>query len=116
MEILNQITPTIVLAGLSAYLYLVILSAIEQFMNSRDESGNMIIYILRTVTYLFAALGGIYLIGDKFGFEDPMNFVSVFTVFYCIISIGIRITSVMNMKVNAAPFLGYVYFPALLIF
>ena len=41
MEILNQITPTIVLAGLSAYLYLVILSAIEQFMNSRDESGNI---------------------------------------------------------------------------
>lgn len=116
MELFNQITPTIVLAGLSAYLYLVILSAIEQFMNSRDESGNMVIYILRTVTYLFAALGGIYLIGDKFGFEDPMNFVSVFTVFYCIISIGIRITSVMNMKVNAAPFLGYVYFPTLLIF
>lgn len=116
MELFNQLTPTIVLAGLTAYLYLVILSAIEQFMNSRDESGNMVIYILRTVTYLFAALGGIYLIGDKFRFEDPMNFVSVFTVFYCIISIGIWITSVMNMRVNAAPFLGYVYFPTLLIF
>lgn len=116
MELFNQITPTIVLAGLTAYLYLVILSAVEQFMNSRDESGNMIIYVFRTATYLVAALGGIYLIGDKFGFEDPMNFVSIFTVFYCIISIGIRITSVMNMRVNAAPFLGYVYFPALLIF
>lgn len=116
MELFNQITPTIVLAGLSAYLYLVILSAIEQFMNSRDESGNMIVYIFRTTTYLIAALTGIYLIGDRFGFEDPMNFVSVFTVFYCTISIGIRITSVMNMRVNAAPFLGYVYFPTLLIF
>lgn len=116
MELLNQITPTIVYASLTAYLYLVILGAIEQFMNSRDESGNMIVYIFRTTTYLIAALTGIYLIGDRFGFEDPMNFVSVFTVFYCIISIGIRITSVMNMRVNAAPFLGYVYFPTLLIF
>ena len=116
MELFNQITPTIVYASLTAYLYLVILSAIEQFMNSRDESGNMIVYIFRTTTYLIAALTGIYLIGDRFGFEDPMNFVSIFTVFYCIISIGIRITSVMNMRVNAAPFLGYVYFPTLLIF
>lgn len=116
MELFNQITPTIVYASLTAYLYLVILSAIEQFMNSRDESGNMIVYIFRTTTYLIAALTGIYLIGDRFGFEDPMNFVSVFTVYYCIISIGIRITSVMNMRVNAAPFLGYVYFPTLLIF
>lgn len=116
MELFNQITPTIFLAGLSAYLYLVILSAIEQFMNSCDESGNMAIYVFCTATYLIAALGGIYVIGDKFGFEDPMNFVSIFTVFYCIISIGIRITSVMNMRVNAAPFLGYVYFPTLLIF
>lgn len=116
MDLFNQITPTIVYASLTAYLYLVILSAIEQFMNSRDESGNMIVYIFRTTTYLIAALTGIYLTGGRFGFEDPMNFVSVFTVFYCIISIGIRITSVMNMRVNAAPFLGYVYFPTLLIF
>lgn len=116
MELFNQITPTIVYASLTAYAYLVILSVIEQFLNSRDDSGNMIVYIFRTATYLIAALGGVYVIGDRFGFEDTMNFVSIFTVFYCIISIGIRITSVMNMRVNAAPFLGYVYFPTLLIF
>lgn len=116
MELFNQITPTIVYASLTAYLYLVILGAIEQFMTARDDSGNMLIYVFRTATYMTAALAGIYLIGEKFGFEDPLNFMSLFTVLYCGISIGIRITSHMNMRVNAAPFLAYVYYPILLIF
>lgn len=116
MELFNQITPTMVYASIAAYLYLVILSVIEQFLNTRDTSGNFLIYTFRTLAYLIAALGGVYLIGEKFGFEDPVNFVSIFTVTYCIISIGIRITSVMNMRVNTAPFLAYVYYPTLLIF
>lgn len=116
MELFNQITPTIVYTSLTAYLYLVVLSALEQFLNTRDTSKNIFIYTFRTLAYLIAALCGVYLIGDLFGFEDPVTFVSNFTIFYCIISIGIRITSVMNMRVNASPFLAYVYYPTLLTF
>ncbi len=97
MELFNQITPNVIYAGLTAYIYLNILGAIEQFMTARDDSGNMLIYVFRTATYMMAALAGIYLIGERYGFEDPMNFMSLFTVLYCGISIGIRITSHMNM-------------------
>lgn len=116
MELFNQITPTVVLASLSTYLYLVVLSTLEQFLSSRDVSKNIFISALRSTVYMIAVISGIYTIGVKFGFEDPMKFYVYFMIFYLTISIGIRITSVMNMRVNASPFLAYVYYPSLLIF
>ena len=116
MELFNQITPTVVLASLSTYLYLVVLSTLEQFLSSRDVSKNIFIRALRSTVYMIAVISGIYTIGVKFGFEDPMKFYVYFMIFYLTISIGIRITSVMNMRVNASPFLAYVYYPSLLIF
>lgn len=116
MELFNQITPTVVLASLSTYLYLVVLSALEQFLSSRDVSKNLFISALRSTIYMIAVISGVYTIGVKFGFEDPMKFYVYFMIFYLTISIGIRITSVMNMRVNASPFLAYVYYPSLLIF
>lgn len=116
MELFNQITPTAVLASLSAYLYIVVLSALEQFLSSRDVSKNIFISALRSTVYMVAVISGVYTIGIKFGFEDPMKFYVYFMIFYLTISIGIRITSVMNMRVNASPFLAYVYYPSLLIF
>lgn len=116
MELFNQITPTVVLASLSTYLYLVVLSTLEQFLSSRDVSKNIFISALRSTVYVIAAIYGIYTIGVKFGFEDPIEFYVYFMIFYLTISIGIRITSVMNMRVNASPFLAYVYYPSLLIF
>ena len=116
MELFNQITPTAVLASLSAYLYIVVLSALEQFLSSRDVSKNIFIRALRSTVYMIAVISGVYTIGVKFGFEDPMKFYVYFMIFYLTISIGIRITSVMNMRVNASPFLAYVYYPSLLIF
>lgn len=116
MELFNQITPTVVLASLSTYLYLVVLSTLEQFLSSRDVSKNIFIRALRSTVYMIAVISGIYTIGVKFGFEDPMKFYVYFMIFYLTISIGIRITSVMNMRVNASPFLTYVYYPSLLIF
>lgn len=116
MELFNQITQTAVLASLSAYLYLVVLSTLEQFLSSRDVSKNIFISALRSTIYMIAVISGVYTIGVKFGFEDPMKFYVYFMIFYLTISIGIRITSVMNMRVNASPFLAYVYYPSLLIF
>lgn len=116
MELFNQITPTAVLASLSAYLYLIVLSTLEQFLSSRDVSKNLFISALRSTVYMIAVISGVYTIGVKFGFEDPMKFYVYFMIFYLTISIGIRITSVMNMRVNASPFLAYVYYPSLLIF
>lgn len=116
MELFNQITPTVVLASLSTYLYLVVLSTLEQFLSSRDVSKNIFISAFRSTVYMIAVISGIYTIGVKFGFEDPMKFYVYFMIFYLTISIGIRITSVMNMRVNASPFLAYVYYPSLLIF
>nr|DAS66512.1 MAG TPA: hypothetical protein [Bacteriophage sp.] len=116
MELFNQITPTAVLASLSTYLYLVVLSTLEQFLSSRDVSKNLFISALRSTIYMIAVISGVYTIGVKFGFEDPMKFYVYFMIFYPTISIGIRITSVMNMRVNASPFLAYVYYPSLLIF
>lgn len=116
MELFNQITPTAVLASLSTYLYLVVLSTLEQFLSSRDVSKNIFISALRSTIYMIAVISGVYTIGVKFGFEDPMKFYVYFMIFYLTISIGIRITSVMNMRVNASPFLAYVYYPSLLIF
>lgn len=116
MELFNQITPTVVLASLSTYLYLVVLSTLEQFLSSRDVSKNLFISALRSTVYMIAVISGVYTIGVKFGFEDPMKFYVYFMIFYLTISIGIRITSVMNMRVNASPFLAYVYYPSLLIF
>lgn len=116
MELFNQITPTAVLASLSAYLYIVVLSALEQFLSARDVSKNLFIRALRSTVYMIAVISGVYTIGVKFGFEDPMKFYVYFMIFYLTISIGIRITSVMNMRVNASPFLAYVYYPSLLIF
>lgn len=116
MELFNQITPTAVLASLSAYLYLIVLSTLEQFLSSRDVSKNIFISALRSTVYMIAVISGVYTIGVKFGFEDPMKFYVYFMIFYLTISIGIRITSVMNMRVNASPFLAYVYYPSLLIF
>lgn len=116
MELFNQITPTAVLASLSAYLYIVVLSALEQFLSSRDVSKNLFISALRSTVYMIAVISGVYTIGVKSGFEDPMKFYVYFMIFYLTISIGIRITSVMNMRVNASPFLAYVYYPSLLIF
>lgn len=116
MELFNQITPTAVLASLSAYLYIVVLSALEQFLSSRDVSKNIFISALRSTVYMIAVISGVYTIGVKSGFEDPMKFYVYFMIFYLTISIGIRITSVMNMRVNASPFLAYVYYPSLLIF
>lgn len=115
-QLFNQITPNMVLAGLVSYLYLAVLSTIEQYLSVRDNSGSVLIKVFRTSIYLVACIAGIGFIGTKFGFEDPTLFVSRFTIFYCIISIGIRITSVINMRVSAAPFLAYVYYPSLLIF
>ena len=115
-QLFNQITPNMVLAALVSYLYLAVLSTIEQYLLVRDNSGSVLIRVLRTSIYLVACIAGIGFIGTKFGFEDPTLFVSRFTIFYCIISIGIRITSVINMRVSAAPFLAYVYYPSLLIF
>lgn len=116
MELFNQITPTAVLASLSAYLYIVVLSALEQFLSSRDVSKNIFISALRSTVYMIAVISSVYTIGVKSGFEDPMKFYVYFMIFYLTISIGIRITSVMNMRVNASPFLAYVYYPSLLIF
>lgn len=116
MELFNQITPTAVLASLSTYLYLIVLSTLEQFLSSRDVSKNIFISALRSTVYMIAVISGVYTIGVKFGFEDPMKFYVYFMIFYLTISIGIRITSVMNMRVNASPFLAYVYYPSLLIF
>lgn len=116
MELFNQITPTVVLASLSTYLYLVVLSTLEQFLSSRDVSKNLFISAFRSTVYMIAVISGVYTIGVKFGFEDPMKFYVYFMIFYLTISIGIRITSVMNMRVNASPFLAYVYYPSLLIF
>ena len=116
MELFNQITPTVVLASLSAYLYLIVLSTLEQFLSSRNVSKNLFISALRSTIYMIAVISGVYTIGVKFGFEDPMKFYVYFMIFYLTISIGIRITSVMNMRVNASPFLVYVYYPSLLIF
>ena len=116
MELFNQITQTAVLASLSAYLYLIVLSTLEQFLSSRDVSKNLFISALRSTVYMIAVISGVYTIGVKFGFEDPMKFYVYFMIFYLTISIGIRITSVMNMRVNASPFLAYVYYPSLLIF
>lgn len=116
MELFNQITPTVVLASLSTYLYLVVLSTLEQFLSSRNVSKNIFISALRSTVYMIAVISGVYTIGVKFGFEDPMKFYVYFMIFYLTISIGIRITSVMNMRVNASPFLAYVYYPSLLIF
>lgn len=116
MELFNQITPTVILASLSAYFYIVVLSTLEQFLSSRDVSKNIFISALRSTVYMIAVISGTYTIGVKFGFEDPMKFYVYFMIFYLTISIGIRITSVMNMRVNASPFLAYVYYPSLLIF
>ena len=116
MELFNQITPTVVLASLSTYLYIIVLSTLEQFLSSRDVSKNIFISALRSTVYMIAVISGVYTIGVKFGFEDPMKFYVYFMIFYLTISIGIRITSVMNMRVNASPFLAYVYYPSLLIF
>ena len=116
IELFNQVNSTVILAGLSAYLYLVVISALEQFLSTRDVSKNPFISALRLTIYSIAAISGTYTIGVKFGFEDPMKFYVYFMIFYLIISIGIRITSVMNMRVNASPFLAYVYYPSLLIF
>lgn len=116
MGLFNQITPTAVLASLSAYLYLIVLSTLEQFLSSRDVSKNIFISALRSTVYIIAVISGVYTIGVKSGFEDPMKFYVYFMIFYLTISIGIRITSVMNMRVNASPFLAYVYYPSLLIF
>lgn len=116
MELFNQITPTAVLASLLAYLYLIVLSTLEQFLSSRDVSKNLFISALRSTVYMIAVISGIYTFGVKFGFEDPMKFYVYFMIFYLTISIGIRITSVMNMRVNASPFLAYAYYPSLLIF
>ena len=116
MELFNQITPTVVLSSLSTYLYLVVLSTLEQFLSSRDVSKNIFIRALRSTVYMIAVISGVYTIGVKFGFEDPMKFYVYFMIFYLTISIGIRITSVMNMRVNPSPFLAYVYYPSLLIF
>ena len=116
MELFNQITPTVILASLSTYLYIVVLSALEQFLSSRDVSKNIFISAFRSTVYMIAVISGVYTIGVKSGFEDPMKFYVYFMIFYLTISIGIRITSVMNMRVNASPFLAYVYYPSLLIF
>lgn len=116
MELFNQITPTAVLASLSAYLYIIVLSTLEQFLSARDVSKNIFTSALRSTVYMIAVISGIYTFGVKFGFEDPMKFYVYFMIFYLTISIGIRITSVMNMRVNASPFLAYVYYPSLLIF
>lgn len=116
IELFNQVNSTAILAGLSAYLYLVVLSTLEQFLSARDSSRSSWVYILRTGIYLFASLYGVYTIGVEFGFKDPMVFYVYFMIFYLTTAIGIRITSVMNMRVNASPFLAYVYYPSLLIF
>lgn len=116
IELFNQVNSTAILAGLSAYLYLVVISALEQFLSSRDVSKNPFISSLRLAVYSIVAIYGTYTIGVKFGFEDPMKFYVYFMIFYLTTAIGIRITSVMNMRVNASPFLAYVYYPSLLIF
>lgn len=115
-HLFNQITPNMVLAGLVSYLYLTVLSTIEQFLSARDNSGSVLIRVFRTAIYLALCIVGIAVIGMKFGFKEPTVFVSRFTIFYCIVSIGIRTTSAINMRVSASPFLAYVYYPLLLIF
>lgn len=65
-QLFNQITPSMVLAGLVSYLYMAVLSTVEQYLFVRDNSGSVLINVFRTSIYLAVCIAGIGFIGTKF--------------------------------------------------